>query len=100
MFVRLLSEEAGFSLSSEALLIATVCVLGLLVGVTTLRDSVVQEAGDFSVAIGVMNQSYEYSGVSDGLTESSGGTFSDTLDGSEYGAATPPLTIIGSVPEP
>jgi hypothetical protein len=99
MLMRLWNEDAGFTLSSEALLIAAVCVLGLLVGVTTLRNSVVQEAGDFSISIGVMNQSFEYSGVSDGAAESSGGLFSDTLDGSEYGAGTPPMTIIGEVPE-
>ncbi|MFM7059482.1 MAG: hypothetical protein ACKO2P_21420 [Planctomycetota bacterium] len=73
-------SEDGFLLSSEALLIATIAILGLLVGLVAIRDAVVNELGDFSQAIGLLNQSYNFPGVSDLTATTWGGLFNDTLD--------------------
>ncbi|MFM7038140.1 MAG: hypothetical protein ACKO2L_10490 [Planctomycetaceae bacterium] len=77
---RFVGSEDGFLLSSEALLIATIAVLGLLVGLVAIRDAVVNELGDFSQAIGLLNQSYNYPGVSDLTATTWGGLLADTLD--------------------
>lgn len=77
---RFIGSEDGFLLSSEALLIATIAVLGLLVGLVAVRDAVVNELGDFSQAIGLLNQSYTYPGVSDVTATTFGGLLNDTLD--------------------
>lgn len=77
---RFIGNEDGFLLSSEALLIATIAVLGLLVGLVAVRDAVVNELGDFSQAIGLLNQSYTYPGVSDVTATTFGGLLNDTLD--------------------
>ena len=84
-FVR---SEDGFLLSSEALLIGTIAVLGLLVGLVAVRDAVVNELGDFSQAIGLLNQSYTYSGVSDTNATTQGGVLADNLDTSDAADAT------------
>jgi hypothetical protein len=83
MFQGFLRSEDGFLLSSEALLIGTIAVLGLLVGLVSVRDAVVQELGDFSQAIGLLQQDYSYTGVQDTSGTTQGGLFSDTLDNSD-----------------
>jgi hypothetical protein len=83
MFQGFLRSEDGFLLSSEALLIGTIAVLGLLVGLVSVRDAVVNELGDFSQAIGLLNQSYNYTGVQDTSGTTQGGLLADTTDASD-----------------
>jgi len=82
LFIR---QEGGFVLSSEALLMGTSVVLGLLVGLVSVRDSLVMEFEDFSAAIGFLNQSYNYTGAvtNAGTATSQGGLFDDTQDGDD-----------------
>lgn len=94
-----LCQEEGFVLSSEALLMGTSVVIGLLVGLVSVRDSVVMEFEDFSEAIGFLNQSYTYTGVAgNGNSASSdGGLFSDSLESEdEVGAS---IDFVGEDPE-
>lgn len=99
-FLVFLRNEDGFLLSSEALLIATIAILGLLVGLVAIRDSVVQELGDFSQAIGLLNQSYTYTGVSDLTATTWGGYFADTLDYSDAQSGTDANGISVLIPSP
>ncbi len=55
---QLWSDERGFVVSSELILLSTILVIGLLVGITVWRDAVVQELGDTGASIGQFNQSY------------------------------------------
>jgi hypothetical protein len=82
MFQGFLRSEDGFLLSSEALLIGTIAVLGLLVGLVSIRDAVVQELGDFGQAISLLDQSYTYTGVNDAgtSTNTTGSAFADSTD--------------------
>jgi hypothetical protein len=57
---RLWQDEQGFIVSTELILMGTIATLGLVVGLATYRDSVVQELGDTAMGIGVLNQSYDY----------------------------------------
>jgi hypothetical protein len=89
IFKGFLRSEDGFLLSSEALLIGTIAVLGLLVGLVSVRDAVAQELGDFAQAMGLLNQSYTYTGVQDSVSGTTqGGTFSDSADNSDTIAGT------------
>ncbi|MFM8477081.1 MAG: branched-chain amino acid aminotransferase [Planctomycetaceae bacterium] len=92
-----LRQEAGFVLSSEALLLGTSVVLGLLVGIVSVRDSLVEEFEDFSDAMGFLNQSYTYTGVAGNgnSSTSDGGLFSDSLDGDDGTV----LLVLGEEPE-
>lgn len=78
---RLWADEAGFVVSTELVLVATVLVIGLIVGLTELRNQVVQELGDVAMAIGNINQSYYYDGVAkDNVGETAGSMFHDFED--------------------
>ncbi|MEQ8789778.1 MAG: hypothetical protein RIC55_26020 [Pirellulaceae bacterium] len=57
---RLWNDEVGFVVSSDLLILSTIVVLGVIVGLVTFRDQVVQELGDMAGAVGAVNQTYSY----------------------------------------
>jgi Flp pilus assembly pilin Flp len=61
---KLWKDEAGFIVSAELVLVATMLVIGMIVGLTVVRNQVVQELGDLGAALGMISQGYEYTGVS------------------------------------
>ncbi len=77
---QLLSDEAGFVVSSELVLIATILVIGITVGMTSVRDQVVQELGDWAISFGSVNQSYSYSAVTGHTSSVAGSIFNDLND--------------------
>lgn len=64
MLRNLLNDEAGFIVSAELILVATLLVIGLIVGLSEVQYSVVQELNDVGDAIGQLNQSYLFTGFS------------------------------------
>ena len=77
---RLWNDEAGFVVSTELVLLATVAVIGLLTGIVAVRDGVVSELSDVAGAVQEINQSYSYDGVIGHSAASSGTQFNDQLD--------------------
>lgn len=80
MFQQLWNDENGFVVSTELVLIATVLVLGMIVGLTTLRDQVIAELADVAAAFSNSNQSYSYSGITGHSSSTSGSLFNDNTD--------------------
>lgn len=77
---QLWKDEAGFVVSADLVLVSAVLVLGLMVGLVSVRDQIVQELGDVGAGIAVLQQSYSWAGV-DGHTATTGGSvWSDTTD--------------------
>ncbi len=62
------TDEAGFIISAELVLVATILVIGLIVGLVSLRNQVVQELVDVGQAIGSLSQSYAFAGCESGGT--------------------------------
>jgi len=78
---KLWNDEAGFVVSAELVLIATIVVIGLVVGLTSLRNQVVQELVDVGQAIGSMSQSYALAGTKKcGVAWSDGSSYTDKVD--------------------
>jgi hypothetical protein len=75
-------DESGFIVSTDLVLISSILVIGMLVGLVSLRDQVVQELGDVAVAVGNLNQSYSFGAV----TVAFGG-YTFTVAGSEFADA-------------
>jgi Flp pilus assembly pilin Flp len=80
MMQKLWNDESGFIVSAELVLIATILVIGMIVGLVTVRDHVVQELGDIAGAIGQLNQSYSFSGVTGHTSQTAGTIFEDYVD--------------------
>jgi hypothetical protein len=80
VLTQLWQDDLGFVVSSELVLVGTILVIGMIVGLATVRDQVVQELGDVGLAIGQINQSYSWSGITGHTSSVAGSAFVDTLD--------------------
>ena len=86
MLKQLLNDEGGFIVSAELVLIATLCVIGLVVGLSEVQHSINAELNDIADAIGALNQSYFTSGFhkrdANGVIHAAsfGSIFNDTAD--------------------
>ena len=75
-------KEAGFIVSAELVLIATILVIGLIVGMVAIRDSMTAEMKDVAEAMGALDQSYTFNGIQDPVLNSqvAGTAWSDSID--------------------
>lgn len=74
------NDEAGFVVSTELALIATVLVIGMVVGLTTIRDQVVQELADLAGMFAMLQQSYSFSAITGHHSSNAGSYGVDLLD--------------------
>jgi len=79
LFAQLLRDDRGFVVSAELILVATVVVLGLIAGLATLRNQLVQELGDSAMATSQLNQGYSYSTDINGEGNSTTLTYGDVV---------------------
>ena len=80
MLLRLWNDEVGFVISFELMLVATILLIGMIVGLATIREQLVQELGDVAAAIAGSNQSFSYSGVTGHFSSTAGSNFTDLID--------------------
>ncbi len=73
-------KQQGFVISAEVILVATILVLGMIVGLTSLRDGIVTELSDVGEAIGSISQTYLFNGVTGHHATSNGSTWNDLED--------------------
>jgi hypothetical protein len=78
--VRLWRDELAFVISSELVLVSTIGVLGMIVGLTSMRDQIVQELGDVAAAFSDVNQSYSWAPILGHHSSTGGSFFNDNLD--------------------
>jgi hypothetical protein len=79
-FQRLWIEDQGAIVSAEIVLIASILIIGVIVGLKSVRDSVVTELADVAQAIANVNQSYSYSGTAGHHAFTAGASFHDMAD--------------------
>jgi len=80
MLKRLWNDEAGAIVSAEIVLVATILVIGMVVGLKSVRDAVVTELADIGQAIANIDQSYSYSGIDGHASGTAGSFFLDAFD--------------------
>ena len=83
MLRKLMNDEAGFIVSAELVLIFTLVFCGVAVGMSVVRDALVQELGDVAEAIGALDQSYNFRGL-DAELEAGGGASHASCSGSGF----------------
>jgi hypothetical protein len=81
---KLWNDEAGFIISAELVLVATIVVIAMVVGLVCIRNQVVQELIDVGQAIANVSQTYAYGGIvtpaSHPWAYVSGASYIDMLD--------------------
>lgn len=73
-------DEAGFIVSAELVLIATILVIGMIVGLSEVQTAVVHELNDVANSIGSLNQSYSFRGFTGCKAVTVGSKFQDNFD--------------------
>src|SRR5262245_32326405 len=79
MLTRLWNDEAGFIVSAELVLVATILVIGMITGLTSVRDAVITELADVGGDIAAVNQSYTFGAASSHSATTACSSFVDTL---------------------
>ena len=77
---RLCDDDAGFIVSIELILLATISVIGLIAGMAAVRDAVVSELSDVAGAVQDLNQCYSFFGVVGHAASTCGSDFVDSTD--------------------
>ncbi len=80
LFTQLHNDEAGFIVSAELVLIATIAVLGMVVGLSELSLNINNELEDVGSAFQSIQQSYHSSGSSGHKGCTFGSSFRDCPD--------------------
>ena len=71
-------SQSGFIMTSELILLVTVMVIGMIVGLVTMRDAATAEMEDVAEAIGQLDQSYAFNGLKNAENTA-------VVDGSSFG---------------
>ena len=80
LFSKLIHDEAGFIVSAELVLVATVGVLAMIVGLSEVALNVNNELEDVGSAFGAINQTFVQKGILGHQGYSSGTEFKDNAD--------------------
>jgi hypothetical protein len=81
IFTKLINDETGFIVSAELILVATIAVLGVVVGLSEIAYGINNELEDVASAFGSVNQSYYVNGVhSEGTACTAGSEYEDDQD--------------------
>ena len=78
--IALINDESGFIVSAELVLVATIAVLGMVVGLSEVALNVNNELEDVGSAFGALNQTYVVKGIKGHQGYSSGTEFRDNID--------------------
>ncbi|MBS0265407.1 MAG: hypothetical protein JSS02_25960, partial [Planctomycetes bacterium] len=87
MLKKLWNDEAGAIISAELILVATIVVLGSIVGLASLRDAIVTELADVGAAIGSLNQTFQFSNITSQAGSLAGSQFQDAPDFGDAGGS-------------
>lgn len=80
IWTQLWRNQQGFAISSELILLATLIAIGLLAGLTAVRDGVVSEISDVAGSVQDLNQSYSFSSLTGHSATNVGSDFQDAID--------------------
>ncbi len=73
-------DEAGFIVSAELVLVATITVIGMIIGLAEVANGVNEELEDVGSAVGQINQSYYLHGTVGHKARVHGSRFRDVAD--------------------
>ena len=80
LFAALINDEAGFIVSAELVLVATIAVLSMVVGLSEIALNVNNELEDIGSAFGAVNQTFYFQGVKGHQGYVGGTEFHDAVD--------------------
>jgi hypothetical protein len=99
LFLRLWEDDRGALIATEWVFMATILVLGALVGLVAVRQALVSELTEFGNGVLALNQSFSFAGQSNCLSSIAGSRAFDTCDSIPAFSTAPECTsFIGQPP--
>lgn len=77
---QLMNDDAGFVISAELVLVATIAVLAMVVGLSEVALNVAEELEDVGSSFGSICQSYFVNGLTGHMGNTFGSQFTDLVD--------------------
>ncbi len=104
---KLWRSTGGFVVSTELVLVTSILTIGVLAGLTSIRDQIVAEMTDVSVMIRGLNQSYSIGGQvgrnsstnGSSFIDQPGGGFCDWMNGQNQAAPQTCVLVCNSLQE-
>jgi hypothetical protein len=93
LFTKLWNDDAGALIAMEFLFVATILIIGIIVGLVNLRGAINAELSELGNAILALSQGYTISGTSGCCASTDGSEAIDTA-----GSVTPPTCVAPSDP--
>lgn len=90
LFVKLWNDDDGALIAMEFLFVATILIIGIVVGLVNLRGAINAELSELSNAILALSQGYTISGVSGCCASTDGSQAIDTFGTVTSPTCTPP----------
>jgi hypothetical protein len=91
---RLWTDDCGALIATEWVFVATILVLGIIVGLVAVRQAVISELTEFAGAVMSLNQSFSFTGQSNCQSSVAGSQAIDTNDTIPAGHTAPtPNTV-------
>ncbi|SRR5260370_41049257 len=80
LFAKLWKDDCGALIATEWVFVATILVLGSIVGLVAVRQAIISELTEFANALMALNQSYSFSGQTNCESSTAGSAFVDHND--------------------
>jgi hypothetical protein len=80
VLAQLWEDDSGALIATEWVFLATILILGVLVGMVAVRQALIAELHDFANGLLALNQSFSFSGQSNCTSSTAGGSFIDFND--------------------
>jgi Flp pilus assembly pilin Flp len=80
LFTKLINDEAGFIISAELVLVASIAVLAMVVGLSEVALNVSSELEDIGSAFGSISQTFHVNGLCGHMGHTGGSCFVDRVD--------------------
>jgi hypothetical protein len=80
LLTKMWNDEAGFIISAELVLVATVAVLAMVVGLSEVSIGINEELEDVASAFGAVNQSFTFNGICGHKGAIAGSRYKDARD--------------------
>ena len=95
------NDENGFIISAELVLVLTICVIGVIVGLSHVAMAVNEELHDIAAAIGSLDQTYWFNGykcckVSEITSATAGSRFNDGADHCDCSSSCDLISEVGT----
>lgn len=76
---KLWNDDGGAIIAAEFVLVATILVLGLVVGFRAVNAALNDELGEVADAFGAVSQTYNYCGATSGCASWNGSSYQDEI---------------------